>query len=310
MVHPQDILEQYYARLVQGEHRAPLTVATYTGEIRLFLDWITETQVCLETADTLSLVRYLERRRTRDRIGSRTTAKIIAALRSFFRFIIDEHIRTDNPAGILESPRQGIRLPPVLARESVEQVLGLIDTSTPWGLRNRALYELIYSAGLRVSEAVSLNLRDLMFSEGLIIVRGKGNKERFAIFGEEAASWLKRYLMEARPQLAGFKQSSALFISRIGKRLSRKGMWKTYARTTVPVGVSSKLHTLRHTFATDLLAGGADLRSVQELLGHADLTTTQIYTHVDGSFLKEQHRHYMPRLWADSKSQGDPENKG
>jgi integrase/recombinase XerD len=192
----------------------------------------------------------------------------------------------------------------------VERVLGLIDTTTPWGLRNRALYELMYSAGLRVSEAVSLNLRDIMFSEGLMIVRGKGNKERFAIFGEEAASWLKRYLREARPQLAGSKQSSALFISRIGKRLSRKGMWKTYAQTTVPLGVNSKLHALRHTFATDLLAGGADLRSVQELLGHADLTTTQIYTHVDGSLLKEQHRHYMPKLWAEDRYPRDSEHGG
>jgi integrase/recombinase XerD len=298
-------LEPYYSRLINREHRAPLTVATYTGEIRLFLDWLTETQVCLETADTLSLVRYLEQRRTRDRINSRTAAKVIAALRSFFRFIIDEHIRADNPAGILESPRQGIRLPSVLTRESVDRVLGLIDTHTPWGLRDRALYELIYSAGLRVSEAVSLNLRDMMFYEGLIIVRGKGNKERFAIFGEEAASWLKRYMAEARPRLAGSKQSAALFISRTGRRLSRKGMWKTYAQITAPVGVSSKLHALRHTFATDLLAGGADLRSVQELLGHADLTTTQIYTHVDGSLLKEQHRHYMPKLWTDGRYRSD-----
>ena len=310
MVDPQGILEQYYSRLMHGEHRASLTIATYTGELRHFLSWLAEAKVGLEAVDTLSLVRYLERRRTQDRIGSRTTAKSIAALRSFFRFIIDEHIRTDNPASILESPRWGIRLPPVLSRESVEQVLALIDTGTPWGLRNRALYELIYSAGLRVSEAVSLNLRDMMFAEGLIIIRGKGNKERFAIFGEEAASWLKRYLREARPHLAGSKQSSALFISKNGRRLSRKGMWKAYAQTTVPVGISSKIHALRHTFATELLAGGADLRSVQELLGHTDLTTTQIYTHVDTSLLKEQHRHYMPKLWADGRDGSGPEQRG
>jgi integrase/recombinase XerD len=304
----QDFLDQYYVRLSKGEHRAPLTVATYRGEIRLFLDWLTGTQVCLETADTRSLVRYLEQRRTKDHINARTTAKVIAVLRSFFRFIIDEGIRCDNPADILEAPRQGIRLPPVLTRESVDQVLGLIDTSTPWGLRNRALYELMYSAGLRVSETVSLNVRDIRFSEGLMIVRGKGNQERFAIFGEEAASWLKRYLAEARPQLAGSQQSLALFINRVGRRLSRKGMWKSYAQITAPVDVSSKLHALRHTFATALLAGGADLRSVQELLGHADLTTTQIYTHVDRSLLKEQHRHYMPKLWADDRYRTNPES--
>jgi integrase/recombinase XerD len=301
------MVEQYYSRLVTLEHRALLTAQTYRGEIRLFLAWLTETQVGLETADTPDLVRYLEARRTRNRINSRTAAKVIAALRSFFRFTIDAHIRTDNPAKILESPRKGIRLPAVLTRESVDHLLGLIDTSTPRGLRNRALYELIYSAGLRVSEAVSLNVRDIMFSEGLITVRGKGNKERFAIFGDEAASWLKRYLAEARPRLAGSKHSSALFISRFGRRLSRKGMWKTYAQIAAQAGMNSKLHTLRHTFASALLAGGADLRSVQELLGHADLTSTQIYTHVDGSLLREQYRRYMPQLWAQSRYQTNPE---
>ncbi|MDR2634002.1 MAG: tyrosine-type recombinase/integrase [Treponema sp.] len=189
-------------------------VATYRGEMWLFLYWLTETQICLETADTLSLLRYLEQRHTWDAISSRTTATVIVALRSFFCFIIN--------------------------------------------------------AGLRVTETVSLNVW-----VGLIVVRERrqGNKERFVIFGGETASWLKRYLMAVHSQLAGSKQCSALFISSVGR-------WKTYAQNVTPVEVSSKLHTLRHTFVTDLLARRADLWSMQELLGYADLTTIQIYIQV------------------------------
>jgi integrase/recombinase XerD len=189
-----------------------------------------------------------------------------------------------------------MHLPEVLNREAVERILAAADTRTTLGLRNRALYELIYSAGLRVSEAASLDIRNLDLVGGLAKVFGKGKKERLVIFGPEAVSWLKRYLAEARPKLAGPRRSSAVFIGRTGKRLSRKGIWKNYTRYTIAAGTGSKLHTLRHSFATELLAGGADLRSVQELLGHSDITTTQIYTHVDVSLLRESHRKFLPKL--------------
>jgi integrase/recombinase XerD len=183
-----------------------------------------------------------------------------------------------------------------LPREKVEQILAAIDTNTPLGLRNRAIYELIYSAGLRVSEAVGLNTRDLDFSGGIARVKGKGSKERLVVFGPEAAFWLKRYLNEARPLIAGHRHSPALFIGKSGKRLTRKGIWKNYTRFTAMAGTSSHLHTLRHSFAPEMLAGGADLRSVQELLGHADVVTTQIYTHVDVSMLRDNHSRFMPKL--------------
>jgi integrase/recombinase XerD len=294
VVNHQAFLEQYYSRLITLERRAPLTAETYRFEIRRFLAWLEQESYTLETADTQALFRYLEKRRTLDGIGSRSASKAIAILRSFFHFAIDENIRTDNPAALLEAPRRGRHLPAVLTPESVDQLLSMIDIETPWGLRDRALYELLYSTGLRVSEAAALDIRDIMFSEGLIRVKGKRSKERLVIFGVQAASWLKRYLAEARPLLAGSIPSFALFVGRTGKRLSRKGMWKNYAGLAITAGTSSKLHTLRHTFATELLARGADLRSVQELLGHADLTTTQIYTHVDVALLRESHRRYLP----------------
>jgi integrase/recombinase XerD len=178
----------------------------------------------------------------------------------------------------------------------VECILEGTDPDTSLGLRDRALFELIYSSGLRVSEAVALNTRDLYFPEGIVRLRGKGNKERMVPCGGEAALWLKRYLEEVRPKLVKSGRSPALFLGRTGKRLSRKGMWRNYAILTGLAGTGSKLHTLRHSYATELLAGGADLRSVQELLGHADLATTQIYTHVDISLLKESLKRYRPKL--------------
>jgi integrase/recombinase XerD len=273
-------------------------------EVRRFLDWLTAEGLKLELVDSSGLSRYLDRRRRIDRIDSRSTAKAISALRSFFRFTMDESIRIDNPASVLEMPRQPLRLPEVLSRETVERLLNVVNSETPLGLRDRTIFELIYSAGLRVSEAVSLDLRDLDLSEpgsgasggGVARVKGKGNKERLVVFGDVASFWLRRYLRESRPTLVKHQHSRALFVGRSGKRLSRKGIWKNYARFTSLAGTSSHLHALRHSFATELLSGGADLRSVQELLGHSDLATTQIYTHVDVSLLRESHRKFLPRL--------------
>jgi integrase/recombinase XerD len=291
-----NLLERFYSRLIAMERHSPMTAQTYRFEIRRFLEWLGSAGLGVETVDSLEISRYLDERRTRDGIDSRSTAKAISALRSFFRYIGDEGFREDNPAAILEPPRRSRHLPEVLSQKQVESILGNTDPEDLLGLRDRAVFELIYSSGLRVSEAVTLNVRDLYFSEGLARVRGKGNKERLVPFGGEAALWLRRYLEECRPVLVKSGRTPALFLGRTGKRLSRKGMWRNYAALTVSGGLSSRIHTLRHSYATELLAGGADLRSVQELLGHADLTTTQIYTHVDISLLKESLKRYRPKL--------------
>ncbi|MDR2069646.1 MAG: tyrosine recombinase [Spirochaetaceae bacterium] len=292
----QSLLDRYYTWLLALKRRSLLTAETYKLEIRRFLEWLEKEPLLPEEADSSALMAYLNFRRDKDRLDSRSVAKAISALRSFFRYMADEGFRVDNPARILESPKRGIHLPKVLHRERVDRMLALVPVDNPIGLRDRALFEFIYSAGLRVSEAVFLNIKDIYFTEGIARVLGKGNKERLIPFGEEAAFWLKRYLADARPRLAGKVRSSALFIGKTGKRLSRKGIWKNYMKLAALAGVPSTLHTLRHSYATELLAGGADLRSVQELLGHADITTTQIYTHVDVSLLRESHRRYMPKL--------------
>jgi integrase/recombinase XerD len=229
-------------------------------------------------------------------LDDRSIAKAMSALRSFFRYLVDEKIRSDDPTAVLERPRADRRLPEVLSREIVERLLSAVDTETPRGIRDRTLFELVYSSGLRVSEASALNLADIFLHEGIVRLHGKGSKERLVPFGPDAASWLDCYLKDARPILAKAKRSPALFLNRNGDRLSRKGIWKNYAAVAGIAGTGSKLHTLRHSFATELLSGGADLRSVQVLLGHADMGTTQIYTHVDASSLKANHRRYLPRL--------------
>ncbi|MDR0316400.1 MAG: tyrosine recombinase [Treponema sp.] len=302
------LLERFCSRLVALERRSPLTAETYKLEIRRFLEYLAALQITAAGVNSTQISAYLEKRRMEDNIDSRSTAKAISCLRSFFRFLVDEGICAENPASVLESPRRRLRLPEVMDRETVERILDMIDTKSPLGLRNRAVYELIYSAGLRVCEAVRLNLRDIDFKEGLAKVRGKGDRERLAVFGPEAALWLKQYIEEARPKIAAGRaqgrQSPALFIGKSGKRLTRKGIWKNYAVYAAKAGAGTRLHTLRHSFATGLLEGGADLRSVQELLGHADISTTQIYTHVDVSLLRENYRKYMPKLKGRSPAAG------
>ncbi len=294
------LMERYRSRLLALERRAPLTVETYKAEVRRLLEWAESNMLDIISIDSAGISDYLDYRRVQDELDSRSIAKAISALRSFFRFMLDEKMREDNPVLILETPRRRMHLPSVLSREAVENMLETVDTGTPIGLRDRTIFELIYSAGLRVSEAVTLNVQDIFFEKGIARVRGKGSKERLVPFGEEAEKWLRLYLRDSRPRLAGAgrnpARSQALFIGRRGRRLSRKGIWKNYSAVTGLAGTSSKLHSLRHSYATELLAGGADLRSVQELLGHADLTTTQIYTHVDVSLLRENHRRFMPKL--------------
>ena len=298
------LIDRYYSRLIALERRSLLTAKTYVFEIRRFLDWLERQKLSIvdgtENEKAVSIVdvtAYLAYRRNVDGIDSRSVAKAISALRSFFRFLQDDgHKGSPAFASLLQVPRRVDRLPVVHRKEDVDHLLSLIETDSPMGIRNRALYELIYSAGLRISEAVSLDTDDIFLSKNLARVIGKGNKERLVIFGPDALYWLKRYIAEARPKLLERKSSKALFLSRSSKRLSRKGIWKNYAALTIQAGLSSKLHTLRHTFATELLAGGADLRSVQELLGHAEISTTQIYTHVDAGRLRDSHRKYLPKL--------------
>ena len=290
-------MERYCVYLAASEHRLPLTVYTYKLEISRFLEYIDEQEIQLEDVTADNITWFLSKLKEGANINSRTVSKTLSCFRSFFYFLMKEGICKENPAVLLEPPKRKINLPEVMEKETVEHLLSKINTDKPLGLRDKALFELIYSCGCRISEIVNLNVHDINSSEKLIKVKGKGGKERLVIFGEEADKWLKLYMENSRPVLAeGKGHGPALFVNRYGKRISRIGIWKNYRRYAQIAGTGSRVHTLRHSFATAMIQGGADLRTVQALLGHADLATSQIYTHVDASLLEETHRKYLPRI--------------
>ena len=286
------LLEAFAAHLTMELRLSQATVSVYTLEARLLLAyWAAR---ALRQFSGQDLIQYLVDRQL-EGASRKTTAKSLSALRAFFAFLRREgHIR-DNPAEDVETPRVARRIPEVFSREEVERLLAAIDLDTPGGVRDRFLFELIYSCGLRVSEAASMTLERIYKTEKFLRVLGKGGKERIVPIGELALEWLERYLSQARPALARGRRLASLFVNHLGGPLSRKGMWKRFKGYALEAGVAGKIHTLRHSFATHLLKGGADLRTVQVLLGHADIGTTQIYTHVEESELAEYHRLYHPR---------------
>lgn len=290
-------LEEYEDFLRAEQHRAELTVETYVCECERFLAFCDEAGVEATDVAGSQIVDYVVARQI-EGLDARTVAKILSSLSSFFRFLVVNRLRDDNPVKSVDMPRMGRRLPAVYSLDEIERLLSVIDTSDPYGLRDRALFELMYSCGLRVSEAVDLGLNSVFLDESILRVVGKGRKERIVPLGEHAEHWLRRYLAEARPRLLkqGRLVEDHLFLNNRGTALSRKGMWKRFRSIAEKASVdSSKLHTLRHSFATHLLKGGADLRSVQELLGHADIGTTQVYTHLDEGDLKRSHARFHPR---------------
>jgi integrase/recombinase XerD len=291
----EPILIQFESYLASELRLAALTVPAYTTEARMFLEYLAQADRPLAAVGTGELVEYLIERQL-EGASQKTTAKILSALRCFYRFLILEGTVTANPARLIETPRIPRKIPRVLTPEEVDTFLSAIDPSTPLGLRDRCLFELIYSCGLRASEASQLTLDRIFPREGIIRVVGKGDRERLIPVGGVGIEWLKRYLAEGRPLLVRRKtRDEALFLNHLGQKLSRKGIWKRLKEIGRQAGIESKVHTLRHSFATHLLQGGADLRTVQELLGHADIGTTQIYTHVGEEELKRQHGRYHPR---------------
>ncbi len=290
------LIERYRDYLSVELRLSRQTVATYSHACESADSFAESLGVGIQEMSTHDLIEYLiDRQTTENGIDQRTIAKILSALRSFYQFLVLEGVREDNPAVTIESPRPQVRLPGVLSIESVERLLEGVDTDSPGGIRDRALFELIYSCGLRISEAVELNLQSLFLPERLLLVRGKGDKERLIPVGAQAVERIERYLEDGRPHLTRIRSERALFLNRRGGRLSRKGMWKRFHELSQSLGINAKVHTLRHSFATHLLEGGADLRSVQELMGHADIGTTQIYTHIDTEDLKTYHQRFHPR---------------
>lgn len=288
------LVRRFQAYLLSTRRRSVLTADVYVREIEMLENFLSTQGKTPLDAIGEDLLTYLVKR-SQSGLQRTTMARIIASLHSFYRFCLNEKLRTDDPSIQIHTPRQDRNLPDVLDPESIEHVLESIDISTPNGLRDRALFELIYSCGLRISEAAGLTFQQLYLKEKLLRVLGKRKKERLIPFGDEAFFWMMRYLTEARPLLEKHGKSDFVFLNQEGRGISRKGIWKRFSQIRTKSGVKAKVHTFRHSFATHLLAGGADLRTVQELLGHTDIATTQIYTHIDEASLGMYHKEYFPR---------------
>jgi len=288
------LVRRFQAYLLSNRRRSVLTADVYIRELEMLESFLAPQGKTPLDAVGEDLLAYLVAR-AQAGLQRTTMARIVASLHSFYRFCLSEKLRSDDPSIQIRTPRQDRNIPDVLDSESIEHVLDSIDISTPNGLRDRALFELIYSCGLRISEAAGLTFQQLYLEEKLLRVFGKRRKERLVPFGEEALSWMVRYLTEARPLLEKHGKSDFVFLNQEGRGITRKGIWKRFSQIRAKSGVKAKVHTFRHSFATHLLAGGADLRTVQELLGHADIATTQIYTHVDEASLGMYHKEYFPR---------------
>ena len=299
-------IRKYKEYLVAEKNLTLSTVEVYEREILYFYKYsqkagLSEDSFTLSDIEKFLTIRKKTLNSSEEALKGATVNKSKSAVRSFCSFLQKEDIRKDNPSELIQSGGRGRTLPEVFDVYEIDAVLDTIDTDKKNGIRDRALFELIYSSGLRISEASDLKYSSIYFNEAVIRIFGKGRKERFVPLGDEAEKWLKKYLAESRPYLLKNKKCEYLFLNSRGEKLSRKGIWKRYRELTEKVSaehkdikVSSKVHALRHSFATHLLKGGADLRSVQELLGHSDIATTQIYTHLDTSTLHEYHKKYHP----------------
>lgn len=289
-----DLLLRFHSDMVSVERLSENSASTYEECAKIFLNWLQNEQVKLAAVNSQVLISYLVWRRKEQNCDELTIAKDISGLRALGSYLVRQNMWQENHAKLLERPKASRALPKVLSVEQVDSLLAAIDVTDPLGIRDRALYELIYSCGLRISEAAGLQVSNLHLKERLLIVQGKGDKERMVPFGQSAKEKLEQYLLEVRPILVGSKVVSEVFVNYKGEPMSRKGIWKNFKALEVKAGLHAKVHTLRHSFATHLLAGGMDLRSVQELLGHSDLATTTIYTHVDDKQLREGHRKFFP----------------
>jgi len=230
-------------------------------------------------------------------VGPRSQARALSAIRSFHRLLVAERLCTADPTENMGSPRPGRRLPGVLSGGEVERLLRAPDPRTPAGRRDRAMLELLYATGLRVSELVTLSVNDLHLETRMVLARGKGSKERLVPVGAPAAEAVRLYLASARQALLRGRRTQDLFVTPRGARMTRQGFWKLIGRYARGAGIGKRIspHQLRHSFATHLLAGGADLRAVQAMLGHADIATTQIYTHVDRTQVRRLYDRHHPR---------------
>lgn len=271
------------------------TLSSYRTDLTLFSTWLSKRGQALVTATQADIQQYLAFKFPQSK--PRSVGRLIASLRRFYRYCLRERLVTEDPTLQLESPKLPRSLPKSLNEEEVESLLNAPDVNQVIGLRDRAMLELLYASGLRVSELVGIQVNEISTADGVVRVTGKGSKTRLVPMGEEAADWIERYLKESRPALLQKRLCDALFVTARAESMTRQAFWYLIKRYALQAGIQKHIspHVLRHAFATHLLNHGADLRVVQMLLGHSDISTTQIYTHVARERLKQLHSKHHPR---------------
>jgi len=289
-------VDPFIAFLRAEKNLAAKTVDAYAADVAEYVRWLEKKKVSLPLATQEDLLGHLEQLEKKG-LSARSRARHIAAIRGFHRFLEEEGLSKTNPTRHVDSVKFLSKLPVFLSLEEVEALLQAPKADTGAGLRDKAMLELLYATGMRVSELVGLGMEAVRLEEGYVKVRGKGQKERLIPLGRSAAQAVFAYLQEGRPALLKGKASKALFVSSRQKAMSRMGFWKLLRRYALKAGISKDIspHKIRHSFATHLLDRGANLRAVQAMLGHADLSTTQIYTHVDTQRLRKVYDHAHPR---------------
>ncbi|MBN2424111.1 MAG: site-specific tyrosine recombinase XerD [Calditrichaceae bacterium] len=294
----KDLLALYKSHLIFEQNLSPNSVDAYTRDVCRYLEYLKRNDITDPLSATPRHVHRLVRSLTEIGLSAPSVARNISSIRGFYRFLIGENIAEKDPTENIDRPKTPRRLPSVLTYEEVLSIINVPDVNTPLGLRNRAMLEIIYACGLRISELLSLTINSIYFDQQIVRIFGKGRKERLVPVSDSALEWCSRYIDQARPYLDRFQRSAGiLFLNRHGRRISRMGFWKVLNGCLAEVGIRKKIHphTFRHSFATHLLENGADLRAVQEMLGHVDISTTQIYTHLDRSFIQKEYKTYHPR---------------
>jgi len=288
--------DAFRAYLQVERNLSPHTVASYLRDLNRFIIFALGRSKRSSSGITRKDINDHIAELHTDGLSPRSIARALSALRTFFKFITSEEGRKDEPTEEIEGPRIGRPLPKSLRRDQMDKIMNTVDISIPAGIRDRAILETLYSSGLRVSEVISLKLENVSFEEGLLRVLGKGRKERLVPLGRFAINWIGRYLKEVRTEFIKKKLDKGyLFVNQRGGALSRQAVWLMVKAVAKRSGLRLSPHTLRHAFATHLVEADVDLRSVQEMLGHASITTTQIYTFVSGERLRQVHKKYHPR---------------
>jgi integrase/recombinase XerD len=294
--HPEDnLLDQFINHLKVERGLATNTILAYSHDLINFFDFLRRRGISLVQINQEDLLHFMSEKRTE--LSPRSLARNLVSIRMFYRFLVSEGKIDSNPARLMGIPKLYQHLPGVLTRDEVGALLLQPDVTTPLGARNRAILELLYATGLRVTELIELKMTNINLDAGFVRTIGKGSKERIIPMGSKAMDSLKEYLATSRPTFVNKGEYPHLFLNSRGRPMTRQGLWKIIRNYAVRAGIIKTVtpHTLRHSFATHLLEGGADLRSVQIMLGHADITTTQIYTHVARERLREIHEKYHPR---------------